>query len=288
MRVSIYKQRLVGAIAAVTCLCTFCAWGSLPGDGTLPGLAFRMTGGVSMATITTGSLTLEGAAGLGSLSISGLTELPLLPLLDWTIGGEIRFSREWLSIGAQATYDSPARRLSVAIVARATPAPLLLTEGSWAVMAGVSAEASVGALAPESFEDYRVVVSPYASLLPLDAGKVLVTGSAGLDLVASGADRLPSVATSRLEVSLSTDKVRITSSTQFAGLLRAFASQALSVELPNIGITVSGTILFPTPESNVELLFGAGYAFGDPQLLPRKRAGGSESLVCSGDTCLLP
>lgn len=288
MTTSMLRRRVVRAIAAITCLCTFWAWGSLPDDVALPELAFRLTGGVSTVPITTGSLTLEGGVRLGSFSLSALTELPLLPFLDWSISGEMGFSREWLSLAAQATYTSPAQQVSAAIVARAAPAPLLLTDESWVVMAGVSAEASVGSLGLESFQDYRIVVSPYASLLPLDAEKVEITGSAGLDFVASGAARLPFVAASTLEVSLTTATVRITSITQLAGFVRAFTSQALSVELPKIGITVTGTFLFPTSESGSELRFGAGYAFGDLRLLPGRRAGGSGSLVCSGDTCPLP
>ena len=155
------------------------------------------------------------------------------------------------------------------------------------MVAGVSAEAHVGDNALELFEAYSIVVSPYVSLLHLDSGMIEATGSAELDLVPSGADTLPSITTFGLEVSLSTEELRIISITNFAGAFSAFSSQTLSVQLPDIGITVTGTILF-SPEGDAELRFGADYAFGDLQLLPSRQAGGSGTLLCTGDTCILP
>jgi hypothetical protein len=261
----------VGAVLLVLFLS-----GTVLSAATCPDVGIRVSGEVVGGSGRSGSVGFEGALGFGKGSIAGWGEMDVASTVSATFGGALKLTRDWLSLALVA--DSLGPEVELALQAVADPPAWLLRDSTPTVVGGASVAVSAPLTETPSAND--IVVSPHiAAVLPV--GRVVVTPSAGLDVALDAAAIGPEVRSSHLTATVDVGTVLIDSTGTFAGFYEAFSSVAVSIRVPDCGLTVSGSLV-PTGGGFVYRVH-AEVAWGAVSLL-RKQVG-EPGTICTGDVC---
>ncbi len=236
--------------------------------------AGRVVGGFAGASA---NLKLEGAIGLPEYSIATWMDVDLFPVPTSTFGGELRLTRDWLSVGLVA--QQAVAGLDLSFQGRANPSSWLLYDGNPTLIGGISAIAKTELLEASGRTD--ITLSPFLTgVIPM--GNTTVSPSIGIDLNLNSKTPLLAISGSRLLSTINAGCVLIGSTVHFDGLFAAFSSLVLSINVPEWRLTVSGSLL-PTAVGGFSYQVSFGYEWGDTYLLPN-RTDKPES-VCTGGVC---
>ena len=239
--------------------------------------AFRVSGGFDGSPIPSGNLMLEGAIGLPEFSLALWADIDVLPSIASTFGGELKLIHEWLSISMTAQQNGSL--VDITLRGQANPPGWLLYDGTPTLIAGITAIANTELLRGAGRS--VIVLSPFFTGV-IFAGNTAVSPSIGLDLTLDAESQLPSVAGSRLVSTINAGCVLIANTVHFTGLFDAFASLVMSINVPEWGLTVSGSLISAGAD-RFSYRLGVGYEWGDTYLLPVQAE--KPGAICTGDVC---
>ena len=239
--------------------------------------AFRVGGGVTGFPVSSGDLRLEGAIGLPELSLAVWTSIDGLPSIASTVGGELKLAEEWLSLSLSAGPGESQMKLS--LKGQATPPAWLLVDSVPTLIGGITAIAETELL--KSVGRSEITLSPFLTGV-IPAGDTVVSPSIGLDLSLDSENQVLAVSGSRLISTVSAGCVLIANTVHFTGLFDAFSSLVVSINVPDWGLTVSGSLL-PTGAGGFSYRVSVGYEWGDTYLLSVLT--GKPGTTCTGDVC---
>jgi hypothetical protein len=234
-------------------------------------------GGVTDFPVSSGDLRFEGAIGLPELSLSVWTSIDGLPSIASTIGGELKLAEEWLSLSLSAGPGESQMELS--LKGQATPSAWLLVDSVPTLIGGLTAIAETGLL--KGSRESEIVISPFLTGV-IPAGDTVVSPSIGLDLSLGSENQVFAVSGSRLVSTVNAGIVLIANTVHFTGLFEAFSSLVVSINVPNWGLTASGSLI-PTGAGSFSYRMGISYEWGDTYLLPILT--GKPGTTCTGDVC---
>ncbi len=284
-----FKERRVGEIMRKSrfagILITVLAILWLAGSTVLPAepvedcvdFALRLRAGFYGFTILSGDLKLEGAIGVCDVSLTAWAEMKPLPSIPPTLGGELKLTRDWLSLSMSASQNESQIELS--LKGRAAPSAWLLYDGMPTLIGGITATAETELL--ESNARNEITLSPFLSgVIPI--GKAVVSPSIGFDVGVNSEDQVLSVSGSRFTSTVNVGTVLIANTVQFIGAFDAFSSLAVAINVPDCGLTVSGSFI-PTDAGDLLYRVSVSYEWGNASLLPvlTDRPG----TICTGDVC---
>lgn len=238
--------------------------------------AFRASGGIADSPVTSGDLKLEGAIGLPEFSLAVWADIAVIPSITSTFGGEIKLTRDWLSLSVNVQQTEFLVDLS--LQASAAPSAWLLVDGTATLLGGVTTTVETGLLGGS--EGNSISVSPYlAGVIPV--GDTVVTPTFGLDVRLAPETQALEVSGSRITSTVNAGVVLIANTVHFSGLFGAFSSLVVSISMPNCGLIVSGSVI-PTGTGSFTYRASVSYEWGDAYLLPVQADTGS---ACTGDVC---
>ena len=239
--------------------------------------AFRSSGGFNGFTILSGDLKLEGAIGVCDVSLAAWAEMKALPSITPTLGGELKLSKEWLSLSMSASQNESQMELS--LKGQAAPSAWLLYEGVPTLIGGVATIAETGLL--ERAGRCEITLSPFLTgVIPV--GKAVVSPSIGLDVRVDSENQALSVSGSRVTSTVNVGTVLIANTVQFTGTFDAFSSLVVSINVPDCGLTVFGSLI-PNGSGGFVYRASASYEWGNASLLPVLT--GKPGPTCTGDVC---
>ena len=236
--------------------------------------AGRVIGGFDGSS---GNVRLEGAMGLPEFSLAAWADIDILPTPTATFGGELRLTRDWLSIGLIAQQgDSP---VDLHLQGQANPSPWMLYDGMPTLIGGITATVETELL--KSVSRSKITLSPFLTGV-IPAGDTTVSPSVGIDLSLDSETQMVTISGSRLISTVNAGCVLIANTVRLAGLFDAFSSLVVSVNVPEWGLTLSGSLL-PTGASGFSYRVSAGYEWGDAYLLPNQAE--KPETVCTDSVC---
>jgi len=239
--------------------------------------AFRVSGRLDGFPVSSGNLRLEGAIGLPEISLAVWADIDVLPSIASTLGGELKLMHEWLSISMTAQPAEPQMELT--LQGRAEPPAWLLYDGMPTLIGGVMTIAETELLKDAGRSE--IVLSPFITGV-IPASDTVVSLSTGLDLTLDSETQLPTVSGSRLVSTINARCVLIANTVHFSGLFDAFSSLVMSINVPDWGLTVSGSLI-STGAGGFSYRLSVGYEWGDSYLLPVQTE--KPGTVCTGDVC---
>ena len=239
--------------------------------------AVRVSGGIYGFPISSGDLRLDGAIGLCDVSLAAWAEMKALPSITPTLGGELKLTKEWLSLSMSASQNESQIELS--LKGQAAPSAWLLYEGVPTLIGGITAIAETGLF--ESVVRSEITLSPFLTGV-ITAGKAVVSPSIGLDVSVNSENQVLSVSGSRLTSTVNVGTVLIANTVQFTGLFDAFSSLVVSINVPDCGLTVSGSFI-PAGPGDFIYRASVSYEWGNASLLPALT--GKPGTTCAGEVC---
>lgn len=240
-------------------------------------VALRISTGIYGFPISSSELTLEGALGLCDVSVAAWVELQALPISIFGFGGELSLTKEWLSLSLSA--DQSGEDCALQLIGRADPPGWLLLDGDFSLV--LCTTSSVRTQLSKSLPDSEIALSPYLTGVFSVSG-MIVKPSIGWDLVLGPQTPCPSVSGSRVSSAVDVGGISISSSVQFTGCFDVFSSLIVSINMPDCGLVVSGSLI-PTEIGGFRYRIGASYEYGNASLLPVRV--GTPGQVCTGDVC---
>ena len=238
--------------------------------------AFRVSGGIYDFPVSSADLTLEGAIGLPEFSLAVWGNVETLYSLTPTFGGEVKLTRDWLSLSMTAQQNEPQMELT--LQGRAEPTAWLLYEGASTLFGGITAIAKTELLNASGRSE--IVLSPFLTGV-IPAGETTVSPSIGLDVSFDSENQDLAVSGSRLTSTVNAGIVLIANTVNFSGLFDAFSSLVVSISMPNCGLIVSGSLI-PTGTGSFTYRASVSYEWGDTYLLPVQA---EEPASCIGGVC---
>jgi len=245
--------------------------------GTCCDLAFRVGGGVYGFPISSADLKLEGAIGLPEFSLAAWMDLDVLLPITSTLGGELKLTQDWLSLSMIAQQDES--QVDLTLKGQAKPTSWLLYDGVPTLIGGISAVAEATLLGDAQRSE--ITLSPFLTGV-IPAGSITVTPAVGLDVSLDSETQRPTISGSRLVSTVNAGCVLIANTVHFTGLFEAFSSLVVSVNVPDCGLTVSGSLI-PSILGGFSYRVSVSYEWGDSYLLPDQT--GKPETVCTGDVC---
>ena len=239
--------------------------------------ALRLRSGFYGFPISSGDLKLEGAIGICDVSLAAWVEMQALPSITPTLGGELKLTKEWLSLSMSANQNESQIELS--LKAQAVPSAWLLYEGVPTLIGGITAIAETGRF--ERVSRSEITLSPFLTGV-ITAGQAVVSPSIGLDVSLDSENQVLSVSGSRFTSTVNVGTVLIANSVQFTGTFDVFSSLVLSINVPDCGLTVSGSFI-PTGSGDFIYRVSLNYEWGNVSLLPTLT--GEPGTICTGDVC---
>lgn len=239
--------------------------------------AFRIGGGIYGPPIPSANLRFETAIGLSDISLAAWADMKTLSSITTTLGAELKLTRDWLSLSMSASQNESQIELS--LKGRAAPSAWLLYDGMPTLIGGITAIAETGLL--ESNAGSEITLSSFLTGV-IPAGETVVSPSVGLDLNLDSEAQVLVVSGSRLTSTVNAGIVLIASTVYFTGAFDAFSSLVVSINVPNCGLTVSGSLL-PSGAGGFAYRASVSYEWGDTSLLPD--LAGKPGTVCTGDVC---
>ena len=239
--------------------------------------AFRVSGGISGFPVSSGDLILEGAIGLPELSLAVWADADALPSITPTLGGELKLTQDWLSLRMTAQQDES--QVDLTLQGQADPSAWLLYDGMPTLIGGITAIVEMELLNGAGRSE--IVLSPFfTGVIP--AGDTTVSPSVGVDLSLDSETQVLDVSGSHLVSTVNAGCVLIANTVHFTGVFDAFSSLVISVNVPEWGLTVSGSLL-PTGAGGFSYRVSAGYEWGDAYLLPNQAE--KPETVCTDSVC---
>jgi len=223
------------------------------------------------------NLRFEAAMGLPEFSVAAWTDIDLLPTPSSTFGGELRLTQEWLSIGMVAQQGEFP--VDLRLQGQANPSPWMLYDGMPTLIGGITAIVETELL--KSVGRSEITLSPFLTGV-IPAGDTTVSPSIGIDLSLDSETQVLNVAGSHLASTVNAGCVLIANTVHFEGLFDAFSSLVVSVNVPEWGLTVSGSLL-PTAAGGFSYRASIGYEWGDAYLLPNQAE--KPETVCTDGVC---
>lgn len=240
-------------------------------------VALRASGGFGGAPISSGDLKLEGVIGLPEWSATIWTDVNALPLAMMSFGGEVKLVRDWLSIGL--VVQPGASSMAWSVVGDAAPASWMLYEGVPSLLGGVSASAQATLLGDG--EQLEFAVSPFLTGV-IPAGDTTVSPSVGLDVRLDSQMSRPTISGSRLVSTINAGDFLVANTVYFDGLFETFSSLVMSVNVPEWGFVVSGSLI-PSATGDFSYRVSINYEWGDTYLLSTQSE--KPKAVCTGGVC---
>jgi len=247
--------------------------------------AIRLSGGAVGFPLSSGDVKLEAAAGFGDVCLSGFAELPFLPLWDGLLGAQASIARDWVRLQARLEYDATLQRPEVSLVGRIDPPSWLLYDGTPLLIGGVTAVVKTVPSSLWGRNASSLVLSPYTAGA-FYAGDLMVTASVGFDLGVSSGSIVGQVTGSHLVSTVDVGSVSLINAVRFTGAFEAFASLSLTVEVGDLGLSVTGAMLPSVDGTGFVYRIGASIFFGNGALLPPTDEGAAG--FCTGGTCFSP
>ena len=238
--------------------------------------AFRVSGGFANFPVSSGDLKLEGAIGLPEFSLAVWGDIAVVPSIAPTFGGEVKLTRDWLSLSLTAQQNEPQMELT--LQGRAEPTAWLLYDGVSTLFGGITAIAKTGLLKGSGGSE--IVLSPFLTGV-ISVGETTVSPSIGLDASFDSENQDLAVSGSRLTSTVNAGIVLIANTVNFSGLFDAFSSLVVSISMPNCGLIVSGSLI-PTGTGSFTYRASVSYEWGDTYLLPVQA---EEPASCIGGVC---
>lgn len=236
--------------------------------------AGRVVGGFDGSSA---NLRLEAAMGLPEFSLATWMDINVLPTPSTTFGGELRLTRDWLSLSLVAQQgESPA---GLRLQGQANPSPWLLYDGMPTLIGGITAIVETELL--KSVNRSEITLSPFLTGV-IPAGDTTVSPSVGIDLSLDSEAQVLNVSGSHLVSTVNAGCVLIANTVRFTGLFNAFSSLVISVNVPEWRLTVSGSLL-PTGAGGFSYRVSVGYECGNAYLLPSQA--GKPETVCTDGVC---
>ena len=240
-------------------------------------VALRTSGGASGFPISSADLKIEGVIGLPEFSLVVWTDLDVLPSIVCAMGGQFALTRDWLSLNLSAQQgNSP---LSLSLRGQATPPSWLLIDGNPTIIGSIAASAEVGLLG-EALHSELALSPSLTGVIP--AGSVTVSPSVGIDLAMISDTTTVEIASSHLTATVNTGSVLIANTVHFSGAFEVFSSLVVSANVPEWGLTVSGSLL-PTGAGSFSYRLNVSYERGSTYLLPHQTE--KPETVCTGGVC---
>ena len=239
--------------------------------------ALRLGSGFYGFPISSGNLKFEGGIGVCGVSLAAWAEMRALPSITPTLGGELKLTQDWLSLSMSANQNESQVELS--LKGHAAPSAWLLYDGMPTLIGGITAIAETGLL--ESGGWSEITLSPFLTGV-IPAGEMVVSPSVGLDLSLGSETQGLVISGSRLTSTVNAGIVLIASTVHFTGTFDAFSSLVVSINVPNCGLTVSGSLL-PSGAGDSAYRASISYEWGEPSLLPDLT--GKPGTVCTGNVC---
>jgi len=160
------------------------------------------------------------------------------PSIASTLGGELKLIHEWLSISMTAQQDGSP--VDLTLRGRANPPGWLLYDGTPTLIAGITAVAETGLRKDAGRSE--IVLSPFfTGVIP--AGDAVVSPLVGLDVSLDSEDQALNISGSRLTSTVTVGSIVIANTVHFTGTFDAFSSLVVSVNVPDCGLTVSGSFI---------------------------------------------
>lgn len=223
------------------------------------------------------NLRLEAAMGLPEYSLATWADIDVLPAPSSMFGGELRLTRDWLSIGLIAQQgESP---VDLRLQGQANPSPWMLYDGMPTLIGGITATFETELL--KSVGRSEIALSPFLTGV-IPAGDTTVSPSVGIALNLDSETQALTISGSRLASTINAGCVLIANTVRFAGLFDTFSSLVVSVNVPEWGLTVSGSLL-PTAAGGFSYRVSIGYEWGDTYLLPSQPE--KPETVCTDGVC---
>lgn len=239
--------------------------------------AGRLSGGADSPFLSSTDLRLECALGLPEFSFVGWVDVDPLLLSASTFGGELSLTRDWLSLAIIARQGES--QIEVAAQGRANPTSWLLWDGVPTLLGGMAASAEIELFGGTGASE--IVLSPFfTGVIP--AGETTVTPSIGADVRVDSETQALTVSGSRLVATVHAGCVLIANTVHFDGLFEVFSSLVMSVNVPEWGLTVTGSLI-PTGSCSFSYRIGVSYEWGDTYLLPIHTD--KPKTVCTGGVC---
>ena len=223
------------------------------------------------------NLRLEAAMGLPEFSLAAWADIDLLPTPSSTFGGELRLTRDWLSIGLVAQQGEFP--VDLRLQGQANPSPWMLYDGTPTLIGGITAVAETELL--KSISRSEITLSPFLTGV-IPAGDTTVSPFVGIDFSLDSETQVLTISGSRLASTVNAGCVLIANTVHFAGLFDAFSSLVVSVNVPEWRLTLSGSLL-PTPAGGFSYRVSIGYEWGDTYLLPNQPE--KPETVCTDGVC---
>jgi len=227
--------------------------------------------------ISSGDLKLEGAIGLPEWSTTAWADINALPLATISFGGEAKLVRDWLSIGLRAQPGESSMEWS--FVGQATPSSWMLYEGVPSLVVGISAITEANLLG--NSEQIEIAVSPFLTGI-IPSGNTTVSPSMGLDISLDSGMRQPAISGSRLVSTINAGDFLVASTVYFNGFFKTFSSFVMSVNVPDWGLVISGSLI-PTGTGDFSYRLSHNYEWGDIYLLSAQSD--KPKAVCTGGVC---
>jgi len=240
---------------------------------------FRISGRGIGFPVSFGTVKVEAAVGLaGPWSLTGWAE-GYAPAWSADLGGDLRFTREWLSFRLSAARVSGSGE--IAAVTRGEPPAWLLYDGRPTVLGGVHATAAVTWSGLSRSPEGRLTVTPSVTgVVPV--GPVTVSPSAAFDLSLNASEAHPSVTGTQFSSTLDLGDVLLAHTVSFAGWVETFDSLVTTVTMPAIGLTVSAALHHVGGHAFLYEL-RLNYEWGNTSALPA--LAGKPGKICTGDVC---
>jgi hypothetical protein len=252
-------------------LAALSAWGG--------GLEFggRARGGLVVPPISAGSIALEASIAAGDLSVGGWLDASLGSMCSVSGGGEIRLTRQWLSLrGALSGLVGGG-----AVTAVAEPPSYWLYDGALGLLVDLGAEAAVAWDRLQAPAKSHVVIYPRVRVVGL-LGELLVNPSVQYEIRWTTDTPRMSLAGVVVGTTVSGDRIQWTGTVRWERLFERFSWARATVHWPICGFSLSGSILAPE-DGRVVYEASVIYEWGDLSRLPRRE--GSEGSSCIGDVC---
>ncbi len=266
------KTKIVSVVAlGLTFLAALSAGGG--------GLEFggRARGGVVVPPLSAGSIALEASIAAGDLSVGGWLDASLGSPCAVGGGGEIRLTRQWLSL--RAALSGPTGAGSV--IAVAEPPSLWLHEGALGLLVDLEAEAAVAWDRLQTLPESRFAIHPRVRAAGL-LGELLVNPSVQYEV--GWTTDVPRISLTGVvaATTISGGRIQWTGTVRWDGLFERFSWARAAVHWPTSGFGLWGSMI-ATEDGRVVYEASVIYEWGELSRLPRRD--GSEGSSCIGDVC---
>lgn len=239
--------------------------------------ALRLQGGFFGCPVLSADLQIAGAIGFCDVSLAVWMDINMLPSIAMTLDGELRLTREWLSLSLMP--DESESWMDMMLKGQAAPPAWLLYEGVPTLIGGITTTAETGPLM--SVTRSELTLSPFLTGVIL-AGSAIVSPSLGIDVAIDSENKTPNMSGSHLATTVTIGTVIIANTVQFEGLFDAFSSLVVSIAVPDWGITMFGSLIASDAGSFLYRL-SVSYQLGNMSLLPVLT--GQPGMICAGGVC---